>query len=398
MLLRYFILLLSLFYTAETFSKTPVVLISIDGFAYHYLQQNKPQTLLKLAKQGSYGPMLPVFPSKTFPNHLSIITGLYPIQHGILHNKFYRRDLNKTYHLGAGAKDSRWLFGKPLWVVAQEHGLKTAIYFWPESEAEFNGVKPTTYFPYNKAISNQTRVDQMIDWLAQPEDKRPDFIASYFSIVDTAGHEYGPSSTELAQSVEEMDRLIAQFVQRLPLKVNLLLVSDHGMLSVDKQHPIKWQKFISDDKELTVVDGQTQLLIYSQNIKKLNQLQQQLSTDAYQPYFQVYDQQHFPSHWHWTASLNPENNSLPNLVLDANPPYVFSHTNAISKGTHGYDVVKDKQLSAFFIGIGPDIQHSKTTLKPFSNLAVFPLVTKLLGIKNPINIVNDQYLIENILK
>jgi len=182
---RYFSCLLALLLSYSVYGKsdTPtVILLSIDGFSYEYLEQYKPPNLLALANSGTVAELLPVYPSKTFPNHLSIITGSYPINHGISNNSFYNPTLGKKYIKGAGKKNPAWLTAEPFWYVAMQQDIKAAVYFWPESEVV--GKTPTYNIPFNKKDSNKARFTQIIKWLELPAADRPRFIASYFSTVD----------------------------------------------------------------------------------------------------------------------------------------------------------------------------------------------------------------------
>jgi len=247
-------------------TEIPVILISIDGFANNYLDIYPTKNLHKIINNGLKAKaLLPIFPSKTFPNHLSIITGVYPQKHGIIHNKFYNRSLDKIYHLGAGKEEPRWLSSPPLWTIVEQHNIKSGVYFWPESEAEVQGVLPTYNFSYNKKTPNVDRINQIIQWLTLPQDKKPQFIASYFSIVDTAGHRYGRNSPELAQAIKEIDDLIGILLTKLESElnnqVNLIIVSDHGMVQLNKDSNIMWQQVTDNVKDIRIVNGQTQLLI-----------------------------------------------------------------------------------------------------------------------------------------
>jgi len=377
-------------FSAHAIEQKPVVLISIDGFARNYLDQYPTKNLHKLMKMGlTADALLPVFPSKTFPNHLSIITGVYPAKHGIIHNSFYNRDLKERYSLGDGRKNSAWLTAKPLWVIAEQNNIKSAVYFWPESEAKVQGVLPSYNFPYNKSTPNIDRVNQIITWLKLPQVERPKFIAGYFSIVDTAGHHYGRNSPELAHAVKEADDLIGILVSRITKElknnVNLIIVSDHGMVQLNKKSIINWQIDLLKDKDVKVINGQTQLLIYSKNKPLLTQLEieyKQISQGKYE----VYNSDNFPTSWHWQK----ENVSIPDLILDANIPYVFKSIKSYSsKATHGFDATKAKNLNAIFIANGSSFKPN-TTIKAFENVNIAPLVLHLLNIPPP-NVMDGSY-------
>jgi predicted AlkP superfamily pyrophosphatase or phosphodiesterase len=167
-------------------AKSTVILLSVDGFAFNYLQKYQPKNILAFAKSGVHARLLSVYPSKTFPNHLSIITGSYPVNHGIIHNSFYHRQLEKKYYLSAGKDNKTWLTAKPFWSVVENNFMKSAVYFWPESQT-IGHTAPSYNIPYNKNTSNKARIDQLIAWLTLPLNQRPNFIASYFSTTDQKG-------------------------------------------------------------------------------------------------------------------------------------------------------------------------------------------------------------------
>jgi len=361
-------------------TKTPVILISIDGFAQNYLIQYPTPNLHKLMQKSlTAKALLPVYPSKTFPNHLSIVTGVYPNKHGIIHNKFYERKLNEFYHLGAGKEQPKWLKAKPVWTRAEQHNIKSAIYFWPESEAKVDGVLPTYVMPYNKKTPNLTRVNKIISWLSLPVAQRPQFVAGYFSIVDSAGHHFGRGSEELAQAIQKIDDLIGLLVTKLTQQLgnnfDLIIVSDHGMVQIPANTVINWQdKFVSN-ATATVVNGETQLLIYAKNAAITTALKKHFSDKA-QGQYQVFSQADFPKSWHWQTMTS----RTPDLIIDANVPYIFKpKKGAIHKATHGYDINKSSDLQAIFIAYGKNFKAGKT-INAFENVNVAPLILHLLNI------------------
>ena len=391
--------------TACFANKAPVIIISIDGFSHQYLTQYKPKNILALAREGvSSKGLLPVFPSKTFPNHLSIITGSYPAKHGIVHNNFYSPILKKNYHLGAANENSAWLTALPLWAVAEQQGVKSAVYFWPESEVKIPHGQPSFNMHYNKSTPNNNRIDKIITWLQLPKNQRPQFIAGYFSIVDTAGHEYGNNSVEVQHAVHDIDDVIGYLITRLKNEitepVNLILVSDHGMTPAGDENAIPMNRVIpeqlSTQKGVLVVNGHTQLNIYfDKNIKNDDRTSifNQLSNDATAQY-QVFQKGHYPNHWHFNQSQAV----IPDLIVNAQPPFTFvSKGKHASAGTHGYDPKGNNDLAAIFIASGPNFKQG-LIIEPFENVHVFPLITQLLGIKNPENIDGNVDVLSNILK
>jgi len=395
-------------------SKTPkpiVVLLSIDGFSYEYLSKHQPSNILALAKSGISAKLQPVYPSKTFPNHLSIITGSYPVNHGISNNSFYSPTLDKKYYKGAGKNNSAWLTADPFWSVAKQNGLKTAVYFWPESELK--GKTPTYNIPFNKKDTNRARFDQIIKWLQLPHKQRPQFIASYFSSVDSAGHYYGPYSNELALAVEEIDLLIGEFLARLKKEVtdevNIILVSDHGMLQKDRAKIIKPSMIFDQQilelikaKTIIVARNDTQLYIYFKTLDEQvrSRTIQKISTNKNNSnLYRLYSKGGYPKHWQFNKAVD----IVPDVILEALPPATFvkeSHNIEFSDmGTHGYDALNQEDLMGLFIATGPSIHKSRKTMV-FENIHIFPFMSGILSIKQPHSIdgkreVLAPYLINN---
>lgn len=172
-----------------------VVLMSLDGFRWDYIDKYDAPNLREIARNGVRAEqMRPAYPTKTFPNHLTLITGLYPVHHGIVDNNFCDKARQQCYRMGMGKEDATWISGVPLWNLAESNGMRAAAYFWPESDARINDTTPSYYYPYSKHAEYEARIDQIIEWLKLPPAARPQFIASYFSLVDTMGHKFGPDS------------------------------------------------------------------------------------------------------------------------------------------------------------------------------------------------------------
>src|SRR5271154_5486438 len=217
-----------------------VILVSLDGFRYDYAKKYDAKNLLALAGAGATAPegMIPAYPSLTFPNHYTLATGLYPEHHGIVANSFYDPERKQTYSLSnpATVTDGSWYGGTPLWVLAEQQGMRTACFFWPGSEAEIQGVRPSYYLKYDEKVPNHERVEQVLAWLRLPEERRPHFITLYFSEVDHQGHEHGPDSAEVRAAVAVVDKEIgalSEGLAKLQLPVDVIVVADHGMATVE---------------------------------------------------------------------------------------------------------------------------------------------------------------------
>lgn len=199
---------------AEQQQKHYVVMVSLDGFRYDYAKKYGAKNLLALGAKGASAPdgMIPSYPSLTFPNHYTLVTGLYPEHHGIVANSFYDPNRKQTYSLrdAKTVTDGSWYGGVPLWSLAEKQGMRSAAFFWPGSEAEIAGERPSYYLHFDNKIDDNKRIDQVLAWLKLPEDQRPHFITLYYSDVDHAGHEHGPDSPEVEHAVKHVDELIAR--------------------------------------------------------------------------------------------------------------------------------------------------------------------------------------------
>ena len=222
----------------------PLVLISLDGFRWDYGALHPAETphLRRLIREGvTARSLIPVFPSNTFPNHVSIVTGLYPAHHGIINNTFFDSALGSIfrYNQSASARDSRWWGGEPIWITAVKQGRASACSFWPGSEAEIGGLRPTYWKPYDYAgISFEQRLDELVAWLRLPAAQRPAVVTFYLEETNGAGHRHGPDSPQLIAAITLLDARVGALSDRLRtegIAPNLVIVSDHGMTSCDAE-------------------------------------------------------------------------------------------------------------------------------------------------------------------
>ncbi len=397
--MRSCLLLVLLCFSCYSYSQHPVILLSIDGFSQSYLEKYQPKHILALANHGVMAKSLtPVFPSKTFPNHLSIATGVYPAHHGIVHNVFYHRTIKKNYRVGIEKNDPRWLNATPIWIRAEEQTIKSAVYFWPGSETKINELLPSYYFSYNNHTSNQQRIEQIIKWLNLPEDEQPGFIAVYFSTVDIAGHTFGTGSKELVAAVNEIDQVIGQLTERVAretqVQPNIILVSDHGMLDISESNTVHWPSLLKHTSHLNVINGQTQLYIYEDNQKTLNDVRSQLINHPLSRHYQVFMKGEYPKHWHF----NQASDVIPDLIVNAIAPTIFTEKfSYVSAGTHGFDPKITEEMAAIFIAKGPDIKQDML-INSFENVHIFPLLETLLGLPASVNIDGESRVLRQIIK
>jgi predicted AlkP superfamily pyrophosphatase or phosphodiesterase len=364
-----------------------VLLISFDGFRYDYVSQFDLPNFKALIANGVSADLVPSFPSKTFPNHYTLVTGLYPGHHGLVDNHFYDPKLKVKYTMSNRkmVADPAFYGGTPLWQLAQQQGLKSASFFWVGSETPVQGMFPTYYVPFDDSYPNKKRVDQTLSWLQLPETDRPHFISLYFSLVDHAGHDFGPSSDELKRSVMEADMLVGDIMTKLKtlsFPVNVIIVSDHGMLAMKagaETFVTISKLFNIKDNSVVFSNGGTQVQLFT---KKSDSLYTILKNK--EKHFTVYKRADLPAKW------NYDNDRCGDLLMVVEPGYYFqvneknsgdSSTWYPAFGAHGFDPII-KEMNGIFYASGPNIK-SGIKLKPFENIHVYPFIAKILGLKMP---------------
>ncbi|ENN96930.1 MULTISPECIES: ectonucleotide pyrophosphatase/phosphodiesterase [Pseudoalteromonas] len=356
-----------------------VVLISIDGMRWDYIEKHGAPNLKAMAAKGVRAQkLMPVYPTKTFPNHISIITGLLPVNHGIVDNNFCdKARKNDCYSMGKGMRDSTWVNGIPLWNLAKMQGLKSATYFWPESDARFNGMTPDYYFHYSKYSEYQGRVDQIIQWLSLPKAQRPRFVASYFSLVDSMGHEFGPDAPQTRDAVKQLDELMGQLqtrLSKLEQEINLVIVSDHGMAYVNPEQSIDVSTLPKNDNFIVKNTG-PRLLIYAKPAVTSEQIatyKQRLQQAANGRYTVLNDEQLAGYHYNKGTRVG-------DIVVQTNAPAVFTNEGkAMYLGTHGYAYTDD--MAATLIAVGPAFKQG-LSLEKVNNLDIYPVLAKVMGLK-----------------
>jgi alkaline phosphatase D len=366
-----------------------VVLVSLDGFRWDYAKRDGAKNLLALGKKGVWAPegMLPSFPSLTFPNHFTIVTGLYPEHHGLVANSFYDATKDARYAI-ADAKavtDGSWYSGVPLWSLAESQGMRTACLFWPGSEALIAGFRPTWYAQFNGKTEatdavQQARIDNALALLKLPAAERPHFITIYYSEPDHEGHEFGPDAPETRAAELKMDGMVGKLKAALDstgLPIDLVVASDHGMVKVDP----KWVT-LDQLADLTGFEAAGTLL-YGKTEEDRERVYNKLKKASSQ--FVVYRLKNVP------AELNYNQNAREgDPVVIATGPYAIrvhgppagKEDRAPTLGAHGFDPRQIPQMKASFFAAGPDIVAGKT-VAPFENVNLYPWLAHLLGLTIP---------------
>lgn len=385
----------------EAINKPYVILISADGYRYDYTEKYHAKNLTSLSEEGIRAEaMLPSFPSITFPNHYSIITGLYPSHHGIVDNIFY--DPQKGYYKifdKSTVRDGSWYGGLPLWGLAEQQKTLSACLFWVSSESDAGNVRPTYYYNYNDKFTNEQKTDIICQWLQLPEKQRPHFITLYFPEVDKNGHLYGPDATQTENAVLAVDSAIGKLTQKVKAlnlpNVNFIFVSDHGMIKVNTEEPLKIPSFI-DRKKNEVVNSNTIVRITVKNkseVKSLFKKLKQLKSKEYT----VYLSKRMPKHLHYSSKDNLQGRIGDIILLPKAPKIFVDEGKKITPGKHGYDVSETPEMKAVFYAWGPAFkQHTK--INAFENVNIYPLIAHILKLKISQPIDGKFNVLKNILK
>jgi predicted AlkP superfamily pyrophosphatase or phosphodiesterase len=365
----------------QQMAKPYVILVSLDGFRYDYAKKYHAEHLLALAVEGASAPegMLPAYPSITFPNHYTIVTGLYPEHHGIVANSFYdpaRKEVY-SYHDDKSVGDGTWYGGTPLWGLAEQQGMRSASFFWVGSEADVQGVRPSYYLKFDGRFPNPKRVEQVIAWLHLPPEQRPHMITLYFSDTDSAGHRYGPDSPQVADAVHELDGEIGKLVDGIKeskLPVDLIVLADHGMVEV-KGPPVSLDKYGLNASSLVQTIGPNMYPKSEDDAQKAYEALRGKSDK-----FTVYRRAQVPAYLHFDS--NPREGDP--VVVPTGPYFINATADPRGDehppvGMHGYDATRMPEMKAIFFAAGPDIRPG-ITLEPFENVDVYPLVAKILGL------------------
>lgn len=365
--------------TEASKQKPYVIMVSLDGFRHDYAKKYGAKNILAIAENGSSASsMIPSFPSKTFPNHYTLATGLYPQNHGIVSNSFYDKAIEKCYKIGAkeSVENGSWYGGVPLWNLAQFQGMVAASYFWVGSEADVNGLHPKYYYPYAKETPYEYRVKRIMEWLQMPEATRPHMITLYYSLVDTQGHRFGPEADETKEAVLYVDEQIGALregIAKSGLPVTLIVTSDHGMADITKL--INIHDYLELEKDQFYSGPMA--MIYTKNEAETNDFYDKLQN---RENLKVYKKEAVPSYLNFNKG-----DRISDLVLITEPPYNIIYTekeitDVKPGGTHGYDPFEFKDMHAIFYIEGPKIKKNHV-LSPIENIHIYPLVAHLLGLK-----------------
>ena len=357
-----------------------VLLISMDGFRADYLDITDTPNFDKMAKNGvrSKG-LIPVFISKTFPNHYSIATGMYAESHGLIANSFFASDLDSYYSMRnrKSVENGDFYGGEPIWVTAEKQGVKTASYFWVGTEAAIADIRPSIWKRYDQKVPFDDRIDSVMTWFSLPISQRPRLILLYFHEPDGTGHEYGPSSVETVKQIQRMDGIIGTIMEKagklsIANKLNVLVVSDHGMTEVHPEQTIDLSAY-TDLSDITTAGAGPTVFLSAESSKRLTSVYNDLQQ---LPNAKIYWKRDIPERWHYR-----DHERIPEVLVIADEGWTLmpmGHGPGMPKGTHGYDN-ELSSMRAIFVADGPAFKSSYSR-EVFENIHIYPLLVHILGL------------------
>lgn len=363
--------------------KPTVLLISFDGFRWDYLNRGLTPNLDRLIASGTRSEaLIPVFPSKTFPNHYSIVTGLLPKHHGIISNKMYDPELNKKFTTAPeDVSDSRWWQGEPIWITAEKQHQSSATYYWPGSDVEIGGLRPNFWKPYNKNIFYRDRIIELLGWLDLPVEKRPTIITLYIEEVDQVSHEAGPDSEATNKAIKMVDSMLGLLYDGLIKRgigdqVNMLIVSDHGMSQLEASRAVIIDEYINSSQALII--NESPLIWIWPKAGQEDTVYQSLKKAAH---LQVYRKDELPASY----QLN-DNQRIPPIIAVADEGWSTDFSgmaNSVKRhyilGAHGYDP-ELPAMQGIFIAHGPAFSSGRVVEK-LHNIDIYNLMAHLLNLE-----------------
>ncbi|KAI7960948.1 hypothetical protein MJO28_001437 [Puccinia striiformis f. sp. tritici] len=403
------------FFNGTHHFKKTVIIVSLDGFRAEYLKRNLTPRLTRIAESlGISSDYLePVFPTLTFPNHWSILTGLYPETHGIIGNDFRDPKLDKSFSNVDPHKswDPIWWFGEPIWAIATKLGRRTAFSMWPGPPYTSENIRPTYWRAFEDRYKWWKKIRQLENWLDLPVKERPELIGLYVPDVDQMGHQYGTTDLQFNKSLTSVDQFIGSLYDSLKARnltdiVDVVIVGDHGMMDTSDQRIVYLDKVLGSDyfNQIQFQDGWPAAgLRFAPEVNTAPILARLIEQSKVSPGFDVYTHKTMPERWHFT-----QNDRIAPIYVFPKPGWVISNTNEHQvvmngtynvKGVHGYDNLEETMRS-IFIGFGPFATQIKTNqltsirsnpssanapiivgkIPKFSNLEIFSLVSKLLDL------------------
>jgi predicted AlkP superfamily pyrophosphatase or phosphodiesterase len=376
-----------------------VLLVSLDGFRWDFFNKAPTPNLNRIAREGVKAKaLIPAFPTMTFPAHYSMVTGLHPERHGIIGNIIRDPKIARDFNMRdrESMQNKNWWGGEPIWITAQRQGLKSATCFWPGTDIEVVGGRPTYWLPFDGSMPNEKRIAQVIEWLRLPEEKRPQLLTIYFGDVDKAGHRYGPESKEVIQAIAEVDRAVGILLKRLKdigrEDVNVVVVSDHGMTEISRERVVVLDDYV--EMRDVVFEAAGEMVMAGAKPGREDEVLRQLRTV---PHVKFYKREEVPERLHFRKSerISPIV-GIPDDGWMIFPRASLEQSEQLrNKGMHGFDNAYPS-MHGIFLARGPAFRKG-VEIEAFSGVNIYGLAAKILGIQAAEN-EGEWKVIERVLK
>jgi predicted AlkP superfamily pyrophosphatase or phosphodiesterase len=358
-----------------------VVLVSFDGFRWDYPDLYNTPNLDKLAARGvKAGRLIPSFPTKTFPNHYTLATGLHPGNHGLVNNTFYAPDLDLMYRMGdrSAVENGAFYGGEPIWVTASKQGLITGSFYWVGSEAPVKGMQPTYWKRFDNSVPFAARIDTVVKWLGYSAERRPRFVTLYYEEPDSEAHGAGPVSDATGKMVEHVDSLIGVLIaelDRLPVarKINLIILSDHGMGQLSPDMYVNLGSIIPQEKIVMSLGGNPTYNMDLVDEYIPTALADLNATEG----VTAWHRDSVPEHLHYRNHIR-----IPDIVIVADSGWSIGMRpdgSSYRGGTHGYDI-ENSDMHAIFYAAGPAFKKG-SWVDELHNVDIYNIVAALLSIR-----------------
>jgi len=368
--------------SAQSSRNQTTVILSLDGFRWDYPEKVYTPSLNLIAAEGVKAvSLIPSFPSKTFPNHYTIATGLVPDHHGLVNNAFYDPVTQKSFSIGNKTERFNPAFygGEPIWITAQNQGLRTASFFWVGTDVAIQGKQPDIWKQYDGDVPFIQRIDTIIKWLSLPADQRPRLVMAYYHEPDGVGHDYGPDDKRTLKVIHELDSLVGIFLNRIKQlpdgkNINFIVVADHGMGAISSERNIVLRDYIPESWPVKIEGGTPNFNLYAEGTW-IDSVYLSLRKAAH---LKVWKPSEVPAYLNYGA--NPR---VGNIIVVADSAWAVTiqkPKTGYTGGTHGYDI-NDTDMHAIFYASGPAFKENFVH-PSFQNIHIYPLLAYLLGI-NP---------------
>ncbi|KAJ1659455.1 hypothetical protein IWQ61_001479 [Dispira simplex] len=399
------------------FQKT-VIIISFDAFQVDFLKRGLTPHLASISKSGGFQPefMTPSFPTNTFPNHRTIVTGLLPEAHGIVNNEFYdpAKDEFFVYKNHSASRDSSWWGGEPIWITAEKQGVKSGVFMWPGGGVIHDGLTPSYLVPFQDNVAPQTNIDKLLQWLDLPLENRPQLLASYMLDLDVAAHKHSPNSKEANDTLELLENAAQQLWDGLAERnlldiVNVIYVSDHGMEEVTPDKVIMLDDLVNLDK-FKLINGFPHADLVPKDPSETETIFQELKAQEDGQPWKVYRREDIPAQYQYS-----HNDRIAPIIAIIEHGWTFftkerfikahplTYYEGKSLGCHGYDN-NEVSMRSIFLAYGPDFQPNSRSIwakrspnsewltshstdqddvihPPFQNTEVYNLLCRLLDLE-----------------